>query len=297
MTLAAQTLLDHSMAAIEHGQTKAALEKLSSGLEHYRRQVSSDAWRQFATQNCKTHKLWETLGQDPATQLSRLDPREEDGRPGWLQAMSSSNRLPGIDSQRGREISEFLAELSLGTALRHRRTFRGLNLHRLTGSISEPRVLVTDPGRGPNSADGHERIHHVFLGTPPGSPHLPLSHPRHSECISHLTKTLQIPGMQHSHDLVHALDALDNIDDASAHQIVPLLFTMLRPGGRLIVSSFAPGLPCRAYLEGFMNLWFAYRNEDKLWDLSTGIPRSEINATHISLDPDGLTVRLEIVKR
>jgi hypothetical protein len=62
-------------------------------------------------------------------------------------------------------------------------------------------------------------------------------------------------------DLVYSADLIDYFDDASVVKLLDLAHGMLRRGGRLVLGSFHPRNPCRAFMDHVIEWRLEHRTE------------------------------------
>ncbi|MEP7219671.1 MAG: class I SAM-dependent methyltransferase, partial [Bacteroidota bacterium] len=88
----------------------------------------------------------------------------------------------------------------------------------------------------------------------------------------------------------------DNLTDATASRFISTLFNAVAPGGRLVISNFAPELVDAGYMEAFMEWNLIYRNESDLAGLAAGLPEDRVAASKTYRDPHGNIAFLELTR-
>lgn len=95
-------------------------------------------------------------------------------------------------------------------------------------------------------------------------------------------------------DLVYAAGLYDYLDDRIAARLTRRLFALLKPGGRLVVANFLPGLHERAYMEAFMDWWLIYRTQDEIRAFACEISQNDIRSLGYVTDEAGCVGYLEL---
>ncbi|MCY1401441.1 hypothetical protein D9M71_165580 [compost metagenome] len=103
------------------------------------------------------------------------------------------------------------------------------------------------------------------------------------------------PGLR-DFDLIYCAGLYEQLDDASAAKLTRDLLQRLKPGGRLLLSNFRPGVPNIAYLEGLLDWRPQYRSADALQELLQGIPDEQIGSTRIFHDLGNCVAFLEVIR-
>lgn len=98
-------------------------------------------------------------------------------------------------------------------------------------------------------------------------------------------------------DLAYAAGLFDYLDDKTARALVEILFSQLRPGGRLLIANFTPGHQARGYMAWFMDWQLICRDEAALAALMSGLAPSEVAETILFSDAPGNIAYLELVRR
>ncbi|MNN43099.1 hypothetical protein D3C81_1573180 [compost metagenome] len=103
------------------------------------------------------------------------------------------------------------------------------------------------------------------------------------------------PGLR-DFDLIYCAGLYEQLDDASAAKLTRDLLQRLKPGGRLLLSNFRPGVPNIAYLEGLLDWRPQYRSADALQELLSCIPCEQIGSTRIFHDLNSCVAFLEVIR-
>ena len=94
----------------------------------------------------------------------------------------------------------------------------------------------------------------------------------HASIRSLLTGKLQLGRF----DLIYAAGLYDYLGAEAARRLTQQLFSMLIPGGCLLISNFRPEIPAVGYMESFMAWDLIFRDEDEVGELASGIERSRV---------------------
>ncbi len=97
--------------------------------------------------------------------------------------------------------------------------------------------------------------------------------------------------------VAYAAGLYDYLEDRIAIALTARLFSMLAPGGKVIVPNFLTTNHARGYMESFMDWHLIVRDQRQIEGLAAAIPESEIAEQRYFEDPFGVVGYLEIVKR
>lgn len=135
------------------------------------------------------------------------------------------------------------------------------------------------------------------------------SHPPHLQVIEQCYGSLgvrtclggieQFPGGYpelRDFDLIYCPSLCEQLDDRLAATLVRDLFRRLKPGGRLLLANFRPGVPNITYLEGLLDWRPRYRGAEALQALLGGIPEEEIGGTRVFHDLSGCVAFVEAIR-
>jgi len=79
-----------------------------------------------------------------------------------------------------------------------------------------------------------------------------------------------------SFDMVYAAGLYDYLNQRLATALTAAFFTLLRPGGRLVVGNFAAGIYDAGYMEAVADWFLIYRDAAEMLDLAATIDPAEI---------------------
>jgi hypothetical protein len=98
-------------------------------------------------------------------------------------------------------------------------------------------------------------------------------------------------------DLVYSAGLYDYLPKAVAEALTTRLFTMLNPGGRLLIGNFGSGLDETAFMEAVMDWPLIWRSPEAIADFGVQIAPALIAQTHVFADPTGTCWYLDITRR
>jgi extracellular factor (EF) 3-hydroxypalmitic acid methyl ester biosynthesis protein len=104
-------------------------------------------------------------------------------------------------------------------------------------------------------------------------------------------------GLDPGFDLIYALGLFDYLTDKVAERLVPILWSLLAPEGKLMLANFTPEADDAAYMEAITDWWLQYRSVEALraW---TALVENQTIASHESFhDPLGQVAYLLLGKR
>jgi 2-polyprenyl-3-methyl-5-hydroxy-6-metoxy-1,4-benzoquinol methylase len=97
-------------------------------------------------------------------------------------------------------------------------------------------------------------------------------------------------------DFVYSTGLFDYLNQKSARRLVTGMFSMLRPGGVLLVANFLPAVRDIGYMETFMNWNLIYRTRSDMADLTMGIPEDDVKELSIVSEECRNIVFLQLTK-
>jgi aryl carrier-like protein len=265
-------LLNESLASIQTGQLDDAIWELVSGLRSIRTTASPQEWTQVVA-TCLAHPITMVLRQEPYTRRGFLQPR---GYPG-------DAALIDYLYLRGPAVGEEVTDLGLALHQVAVRTPAGFSVRSRRNLAARVIDTVADQGRKPSVfavACGHlreascsEAVRHRsfgrFLATDQDPESVRVVADEWSgsgieaQCRP-ISDMIQKGGPDGRFDLIYALGLYDYLTDEPARVLTRHLFTLLAPGGTLLLANFVPGILEAGYMEAFMRWFLVYRTPEQL---------------------------------
>lgn len=283
------------------------MDELISGIGDMRAHTGADGWK-AAVEKIRRHPLTPLLHEDPFTHRGFHKPRGCAGDAVMLDyiyrdrlgdtPMNSATPL-------GAKICEYTTAMPIAQAMLNRRDIIALQIDHTAERTGDAEVLALQCGHLPEAALStavRNRALHRFIA---------LDRDIHAvatvdkewgrAAISTInTPTYALlsgaPNALGRFDLIYSANLFDELDVRSAVRAIAALFAMLKPGGRIWIANFLPGIRDAAYLEAFMNWWIVYRTTAALEGLLAGVPDKAIAERKTYIEPTDQIAFLEVVR-
>jgi len=273
-------LLDSVFAKFNQGRIDEGMNELLPGLQERRLRGGKD-WSQVV-QACLKHPLKEVLHQDPFTYRAFSKPRGYAGDAGLLDYVYGREEgwsPPEDTSELGRAIFEYTTRSAACEGVRARRGFIADLLDRLIDDVTRPQVLAI--------AAGHLREAALSAAVKRRKVGRLVALDADVASLNEVQRTYGRFGVE-----VHCA----NIRQLLARRLAWLMFQMLRPGGRLVVANFLPGIPDLGYMESYMDWILTYRTRLEMMDISAEIPQAQIREVRVFAEENQNILFLQITK-
>lgn len=301
--------LDLAHAQLVGGEVSRGMRTLFSALRHARATLVPDDWRRFCIDICRTHPVRPLVHQEPFTRRGFEKPRRYAGDAVVLDYVYEDREPSRLGTTRtGVEINRFLCAQSSITALRGRRDRLARWIDRVSGERADARILSVACGHlreSQRSLAVQQRAVGEFLALDQDVASLGVID---SE-LGHLG-VKPVPGsvkaILHNQmrfeelDLIYASGLYDYLSQPIAIRLTGQLFSMLRPGGRLVLANYADppeGAAFKAYMEAFMDWWLVYREDSDVAGWMGEIPRNQLRRQELFRDETENLVYLELTRR
>jgi len=287
------------------GRVSEAFDRLVSGLQQIKEQTRPGEWKAFAQSECFKHPIRELIHQSPFSRRAFEKPRGYAGDAETLDFAYGYARLPEGTTPLGAELYLCEREASSVKSARDRIDVLACAVDRIARQTSYPRVL--------SIACGHLREAQVSRAVAEGkvADYVALDHdPVSLALINRELQGKPITTVQVSvrsllkremtfkdFDLVYSAGLYDYLTRPVATALTALMFSMLKPKGRLLIANYAKGSEGTAYMEAFMGWHLIYRDEDDLRQLTTSIDEREIRDISTFRDLHKNVVFLEVNRR
>jgi SAM-dependent methyltransferase len=285
-------LLDTAYETIHGSKIEEGLDHLVLGLRELWTRAVSSVWKALA-RACLAHPLCEILHQDPFTWRAFSKPRGYAGDAellDYIYGVDEGWAAPAGTSAVGQRIfAHHTAHGPSPKAVRVRRRVLARLVDETSAAVSRPRILSV--------AAGHLREAGLSAAIRQGrtGEYVALDQDGKSlETVERLYGRFGVvtvaAGIRRllmgrlalgRFDLIYSAGLYDYLPQTTARHLTRVLFDMLRPGGRLLVANFLPGIRDVGYMESFMDWHLVYRTTQELRDLAKPIDASQAGATDI----------------
>jgi len=237
--------------------------------------------------NARQHTICDLLHEDPFTYRAFSKPR------GYAGDAVLMDYIYGEEEKRdapecswvGERIYHSTASSSACRGVMERRGFTADVIDDIARNADRPSVLSLAAGHlreaGISSAVARQRLDR-FVAIDSDSDSLDeiqRSYPRANiECV-HASARRIITGKIDvgQFDLVYSSGLYDYLNDSIATRLTTKLFSMVKPGGILLLTNFLPSIECVGYMETFMDWNLIFRNRFQMMGLTADIPEDQIS--------------------
>ena len=300
-------LLDAVYDLMREGRVEQGMNELLPGLQT--RKVAWDAprWNAFVPR-CLTHPLRQLLHQDPFTRRAFLKPRGYSGDAELLDLIYGREEgwpPPDGTTELGMKIFDYTSQSQACEAVRARRGFVADVVDRLVAEVPRPHVLSVAAGHLREvllcAAVKRRKIgRYVALDSDPAS----VAEVRRCyagygvEAVQASVRQLLARKVALGQfDMVYSTGLFDYVQEAAAQRLTDVLFQLLRPGGRLLIANFLPGIRDVGYMETYMDWKLVYRTRREMLDMSLDIPQEVIQDIRIFCEESQNIIFLQITRR
>jgi len=302
-----QTLLDDVWGKLQGGQVERGMNQLMPGLRTTRLASEPREWARLV-QVCLNHPLCGLLYQDPFTHRAFHKPRGYAGDAVLMDYIYSREEgwpQPTGTSDLGCKIFEYLTATPACEGVRSRRAFVADLLDRLIDEVHRPHIL--------SIAAGHLREASLSAAVRRKKIGRYVALDADAESLKEVGRCYGRFGVEISHnsirqlltqktdlglfDVVYSTGLFDYLQQTTAQRLVGVMFQMLRPGGRLIVANFLPGIPDLGYMESYMDWKLVYRSRLDMVDMSANIPQAQIRDIRIFTEENQNIIFLQVTRQ
>lgn len=292
---------------IEAGQVHEGMEDLLPKLQA-RRLTSTDAeWADFV-RRCLHHPLRGLFHQDPFTCRAFTKPRGYAGDAvllDFIYGVEEGWPVPEGTSELGRKIFAYTTRSPACEGVRSRRGFIADLIDRFVDEVPRPHLLSV--------AAGHLRegllcaaLKRRKIGRFVALDSDPLSLQEVDRCYgAYGVEALSMSVRQlltgrakvGQFDLIYSTGLYDYVQQTTARRLTWSLFQMLRPGGRLVLANFLPGIRDIGYTESYMDWKLIFRTRHEMVDLTFELPEAALREVRIFTEENLNIIFLEVTRR
>lgn len=309
--LTLETLLDevHAVLATAESSSAAiqsAVNRLFHGLRDLRATTSDQQWADMIRFG-QAHPLRELVHHDPFTRRAYLKPRGYAGDAVMMDYIYGREEgwAPPPATTLGRAIFDYTTGAPASAGVRERRCHIAELLDWIGRTSANPQVLAV--------AAGHLREASLSVAVRRKQFARFVALDADQESVAEINQAYGRYGIQGvvanarhmlsgkidlgMFDLIYSTGLYDYLADETAKHLTANLFQAIRPGGRLVIANFLPGVRDVGYMEMYMGWHLIYRNRSQMMILADDIPASQIHKIKIMAERNENVVIMEMTKR
>ncbi len=97
-------------------------------------------------------------------------------------------------------------------------------------------------------------------------------------------------------DLIYSTGLYDYLKEKTAQKLTYHLFTMLKPGGKLVIANFVPTIDDIGYMEACMDWFLVYRDRMEMMAITNLIPQMELGEIRVHVEENQNIIFLEVTR-
>ena len=289
----------------ERVDVHAAMDNLIDGLRHLRNSMAVEEWDVFSRSTIIHHPCFSILSQDPFTRRNFEKPRGYDGDAKTLDYIYGMHPASeGPRSKLGGEIFAYTTNSAASKGVRARKRIITSTIDAIANEVREPRIFSLACGHLREAHDSHA-IQEGRIGEL-----LAMDFDKKSlALVADLFSALKVKTFHGSvkdiivasktkklgkFNLIYASGLYDYLSQRVAARLTTMLFDMLLPGGKILISNFLPNIRDLGYMETFMDWRLIYRNETQINDCIAEIEPDGIFARHSFIEENNNIIFLEV---
>jgi len=283
-----------------------SMEELIVALGHRRLEADPQQWDSLV-RTCRQHSVRQIIHADPFTHRAYYKPR---GYAGDAELMDfiygREERWPApYASSIGQRIFDYTTASPAPEGVRARRGFVADLIDRLAEETRKPHIL--------SLAAGHLREASLSCAVKRRKIGRLVALDADEESLQEVERCYSCFGVETvpariralianksdlgKFDLVYTTGLFDYLQQSVGRRLVSNMFGMLRPGGRLLVANFLPGVRDIGYMEAYMDWFLIYRTRREMVDLTMEIPENEIREMTVFTEENQNIIFLQVLRR
>ncbi len=306
-----QSLLDevHDVLALSSSdseQIEAAIDKLFHGLRDLKLSSSEEQWKEMVRLG-REHPLRKLVHHDPFTSRAFEKPRGYAGDAVMMDYIYGQEEdwAPPPTTRLGETIFRYTTGAPASAGVRERRCYIAELLDKTGRNGAGAQVLSV--------AAGHLREASLSLAVRRQQFQRFVALDTDQQSIREINQRYGKYGVQSvvanarqmlsgqldlgSFDLIYSTGLYDYLADTTAKLLTANLFKSLRPGGRLVVANFLPGIRDVGYMEMYMGWHLIYRDRSQMMSLADQLVAAQVEEIRIVAERNNNVVIMEITKR
>lgn len=287
---------DHFRQAMDDLIVALRMRKMGCDVGQWREQIEF----------CRQHPICSLLHEDPFTYRAFSKPRGYPGDAALLDYIYGREEMwPAPEASCvGRRVFSYTTLAPSTRGVRARRGFIAALIDRLAEEVRHPKVL--------SIAAGHLREASLLGSLKRRTLGRLVALDTDKESLQEVEDSYGCFGVETVHasfrrivsrkvhlgqfDLVYASGLIDYLGDGAARRLTAEMFSMLKPGGRVLIANFLPEVRDVGYMETFMDWQLIYRSRQEMTDITMEIPLSEIAEIRLFSEDNQNIIFVQVTK-
>ena len=292
-------------SAIETQEVHASVHRLCIECKKLRDQLTPDAWVSCVKQ-IRESDLMSLVHQDPFTSRAFNKPRGYAGDAVMMDYIYGLDEgwQPPATSLLGQGIFQYTISASASAGVRARREHLAEKLDEIARSNALPEVMAVASGHlreASMSSAVRRRKFGRFVALDADAESLlevERSFGRFGvQCeLADIRKMLKGRMDFGKFDLIYSTGLYDYLNEQTAQKLSYHLFSMLKPGGKLVLANFLPTIHDIGYMEACMDWFLVYRDRMDMMGLTELIDQVEMRDIQISVEKNQNIIFLEVTR-
>ena len=297
--------LDDAHTLLLQHDVHNGMEMVVKGLKERHAASIAEDWRKFVISKVLTHPVKELVHLCPFTHHSFFKPRGYAGDAGLIDFIyweGEAKKLQ-LDSL-ALAITQYTLNTPATRAVRYRRELLAKRIDETAANEKTPFVVSIAAGHlreielSQAALDGQIRFHALdqdkdsvaLIQREYGSYNV-------SALVGSVRHILNGKIKFNGLSLVYAAGLFDYLSDKVAQRLIEVMFSFLKPCGRMLAANFLPNVPDVGYMESYMDWFLIFRNSEEMLKLFETLPQNQVENLVVSFDPDENIVFVEAIKK
>lgn len=302
-------LLDRVYARLKDGEIPRGMQDLITLLRSHRLSCSTEDWKR-SVEVARQHQVMALVQGDPFTSRCYQKPNGYPGDATLLDLIYSTEApawAPRGLSVFNQALFRWTSHHAAPQAVRNRRQYIAALVDEVAYKIPGARILTI--------AAGHLREAELSQALRKGQIGTWIATDQDAQSLEMIdktygswgvaTETLPIMSLLRQRatewfepfDLVYAAGLYDYLNLKTGRRLLEVMFSMVRPGGTVLITNFAESIPDVGYMEAYMDWYLIYRSVQDMMELTTGLPSKQVADIDLFADDTETLLSLQVTKR
>lgn len=297
--------LDRFCEGLRDGLVPESMDRLVAHLYALRASMPHEAWDDHIATVLLRHPIRELLHRDPCTFRAFSKRCGYAGDAALADMVYFETCGTGVADGIGRAVFRCLLDSTWARAMRNRRRRIAVQIDEVVRMRPDARVLALGAGHL-REIEWACTLGDTFAGeivaVDESEANLAVIHYEYATrgvrtlCLSLDGLVAERSGLG-GFDLIYAADLFERVPLPAAQALAERMFTMLNPGGRLLIANVVPDTADAGYRESFMDWRPVCRGEADMLALIGGLAREDVADAELSLDAMRNIAYLEVRRR